>query len=325
MIGSIRWISLLMACFVTVAATAPARAAGYPERPVRLIVGFAPGGGTDTLARIIATALSKTWGQPVVVENHPGAATTIAASLVARARPDGYTLLMGNNAHSIPPGFEITFDPIKDFAPIILVASQQDFFVVNPSVPANSLKELIALAKANPGTLNYSSGGQGSPPYMEMELFLRQTGIKMEHVGYQGMGPALLALVRGDVQCGFITISTSLEQVKAGKLRALAVSSRKRSPLMPSVPTVAEAADMPNWDTTSWYGILAPAGAPREIVGTVHDAVVAAMGSPEAQKAIGASGYDLVNNTPEEFAQQIAREVSEWTALVKELDSRNKK
>ena len=297
---------------------APAKAQDYPSKPIRLVVPFAAGGATDVLARLVGERLTATLGQQVVVDNRPGAGGNIGSDLVARAEPDGYTILMGAvGTHAINPSLypKMPYDPVKDFAPVTLVASVPNVLVINPGVPANSVQELIDLAKAKPGELNFASSGNGTSIHLSGELFKAMTGTDIVHVPYKGSGPAVTDLLGGQVQMMFDNMPSSLPHVKAGKLRALGVTSAKRSPALPEVPTIAEAG-VPGYDATSWFGILAPAGTPEPVVTRLQGAIVQALGEPEMRQRMADLGAEPVGDTPAEFGQFIAAEIAKWAKVV---------
>ena len=282
------------------------------------MVPFAAGGATDVLARLVGERLTATLGQQVVVDNRPGAGGNIGSDVVARAEPDGYTILMGAvGTHAINPSLypKMPYDPVKDFAPVTLVASVPNVLVVNPEVPANSVQELIDLAKAKPGELNFASSGNGTSIHLSGELFKAMTGTDIVHVPYKGSGPAVTDLLGGQVQMMFDNMPSSLPHVKAGKLRALGVTSAKRSPALPEVPTIAEAG-VPGYDATSWFGILAPAGTPEPVVTRLQGAIVQALGEPEMRQRMADLGAEPVGDTPAEFGQFIAAEIAKWAKVV---------
>ncbi len=294
----------------------------YPAKPIRLVSVHAPGGGGDTLSRLMASKLSAALGQPVVVENKPGGSTMIGAEFVAKAPADGYTLLMASvTTLSINPGMfaKMPYDPVRDFTPVSIVASMPFFVTVNPQVEAKNLKELIALAKAKPGTLNFGSPGSGSSAHLAGALLASMAGIDFVHVPYKGATAALTDVLAGRVQ--IFLDSISLPHVKAGKLRALAVTSRARSALMPDLPTVAEAG-VPGYEATVWYGIVAPAGTPNDIVRRLNEEVNKALKQPDAIAAIGALAGDPAGNTPEEFARIIQADMATWAKVIKESGAR---
>lgn len=256
----------------------------FPAKPVRLIVGFPAGGGTDTLARLLSRKLADTWPQALVAENRPGADGAIAAELVAKAPADGYTLAMISNGHTITPfQRQLAYDPLKDFAPVTLVASIPNLLLVHPSLPVKTVKDLVALAKAHPGELSFGSSGTGTSPYLAMELLKSMAGIDMVHVPYKGSSPAVFDLMGGHIQVMFGAISTTLAYVKSGKLVALAVSSPRRWPAVPNLPTVAESG-FAGFEASSWYGVLAPAGTPPAIVNKLQADMAAAVNAPDSKK-----------------------------------------
>ena len=294
-------------------------AATYPAKPVRLVVPFPAGGTTDILARAVAQRLSEAWGRQVIVDNRPGAGGNIGSDLVAKAAPDGYTLLMGTvGTHAINPSLykNMPYDHVKDFAPVILVAGVPNVLVVNPSLPVHSVTELIAYAKANPGKLSFASGGPGSPHHLYGELLKSMTGIEMTHVPYKGSAPALTDLIGGQVQLMFDNLPSSLPFIKAGKLRALAVTSGARAAALPDLPTLAESG-LPGFEASSWFGVLAPAGTPRDIVAKLNGAIAGWLASPEAKEKLLAQGAIAAGGTPEDFARHIGAETSKWAKVVK--------
>ena len=317
------WMRALALCAVALlAGAAPVAFAqsGYPSRSVRLVVPFPPGGTTDILARAAAQKLTEVLGQQVIVDNRPGAGGNIGAELVAHAPPDGYTLLMGTvGTHAINASLysKMPYDHIKDFAPVILVAGVPNVLVVTPSLPVNSVQELIAYAKANPGKLNFASSGNGTSIHLSGELFKSLTGVTMTHVPYKGSALALTDLVGGQVQLMFDNLPSSLAFIKAGKLRALAVTSATRAAALPDVPTMVEAG-VPGFEATAWFGILAPAGTPRDVVTRLNGEVAKWLASPEAREKLMAQGAIAAGGSPEDFAHHIAAETTKWAKVVKE-------
>jgi len=300
-----------------IAIALPAPAADYPTKPIRLVVGFAPGGGTDTTARAMSQKLTEALGQQVVVDNRPGAAGNIAAELVSKATPDGYTLLMGTIAAlSINPSLysKLPFDPIKDFAPITQAVDSTNILSLHPSVPANSVKELIALAKAKP--LNYGSSGVGGTGHLAGELFNTLAGVKMTHVPYKGGGPAMIDLVGGQVQLVFATAASAVPQIKGGKIKGIAVTTAKRSALMPNLPTISEAG-LPGFDANNWYGVLAPAKTPRPIIMRLNSEIAKVLAMPDVKNFLFNQGLDPAPGTPEQFAAYIKSEMTKWAKVVK--------
>jgi len=305
---------------LALALAAGAQAPAYPTKPIRLVVPFPPGGATDLIARAVAQKLAEAWGASVVVDNRPGAGGNIGTELVARSAPDGYTLEMGTvGTHAINPSLyaKIPYDHIKDFAPVILVAGVPNVLEVNPSVPVQTVQELIAYAKANPGKLNFASSGAGTSIHLSGELFKVMAGVQMTHVPYKGSGPALQDLLGGQVQLMFDNLPPSLPQIKAGKLRALAVTSSVRAPALPEVPTIAESG-LPGFEASSWFGILAPAGTPPAIVAKVNAEVSKWLASPEGKEKLAGIGANAAGGSPEDFTRHIQAETAKWAKVVKE-------
>lgn len=296
---------------------------GYPQRPIRMIVAYPPGGGTDQVGRIMADRLALNLGQNVVIDNRGGATGNIGTELAARANPDGHTLLMGNvapNAINVSLFRKIGFDPVKDFAPISLVAVTPNILVVHPSVPVKTVKELIALARARPGTLNFPSAGLGSSSHLAGEMLKSMAGVDMVHVPYKGGGPALIALISGQVQIMFATMPAAMPHVKSGKVRPVAVTTAKRSSAMPELPAIAEAG-VAGYEAATWYGLLAPAGTPRAVVGRLHGEVVKILGG-ETRERLGALGFEPVGTTPGEFAAYIKSEIVKWAKVITDANIR---
>lgn len=305
---------------ILVLAAATAAAQPYPVKPIRVIVPLAPGGGNDTIARLIAQRIQEPLGQQVVVENRPGAAGLIGAEVAAKSPADGYTLLLGNAAQlAILPSIRKTmpYSPTKDFQPVSLIASAPLLVVVHPSLPVHSVKQLLALARARPGELNYASNGIGSTTHFATELFKLITNTRMEHVPYKGLSLAMLDLVSGRVHLMFSSAVAMLPHVKEGKLRAIAMTGAKRAPAIPDVPTVAEAG-VPGFEAGSWYGILAPAGTARAIVDRLNGEIVAAVKSPQVQSRLTGEAVIPIGSSPEEFAVHIVRELARAARVVRE-------
>jgi tripartite-type tricarboxylate transporter receptor subunit TctC len=310
-------IRALAAVFLSASA---ALAADYPTKPIHLIVPFPPGGGNDTVARAIAQQVGPDLGQPLVIDNRPGAGGSVGAELAAKAPADGYTLfLAGVGSHAVNPNLhrKLPYDAIKDFTPITLIASAPSVLVVNPSVPARTVAEFTAYARANPGKLNYASNGNGSAAQLAAAMYEWMAGVKMVHVPYKGIAPAMTDLLAGETQLMFGTIVALVPHVQAGKLRALAVTSRKRSSLLTEVPTLAESG-LPDYEAGSWYGILAPAGTPRDIVERLNGAVVKAIREPEVSKRLVQEGAEPVGSTPDEFGAHIKSEIARVARVVRE-------
>jgi len=306
------------AAFAFVGAAAAAEEP-YPTKPVRLIMPVAAGGGTDQLGRIVGQKLTEKWGQPLVVDNRDGAGGTIGTDLAAKSVPDGYTLVMGYFA---PIGvnvhlFRIPYDPVRDFAPITLLATSPNLLAVHTTVQAKSVKELIALARSKPGEIHYGSGGVGSAMQLSAEMFNQMAGIRTTHVPYKGAAPALRDLLAGQVQMAFISVPSSLAQIKAGKVRPLAVAAAKRSPAVPEVPTMDEAAGFRGFESYQWYGPLAPAKTPPWIIKRLHADFVEALNKPDVVPRLDASGFDREGSTPDAFAKFIANEIAKWGKVIK--------
>jgi len=312
--------SLLRALILSAVTVTAASAQDYPNRPITLIVPYSAGGGNDLMARIAAEKMSRTLGQQIVIENRGGAGGSIATRQGARATPDGYTLtLSGTGTLAINPTLypNVGYDPRKDFAPVGLIGTSALVVLVNPSIPVKTIKELIAYAKANPGKLNFASAGTGSGIHLAAEYFKVQAGIEMTHVPYKGSGPALQDLVGGHVALYFSSMPPAVGLIKEGKVRALAVTGPKRSDIMPELPTVAEAGDMPGFEAVLHYGIVAPAGTPKPIVDKLNAALRAAVTSEDLKAKLAADGTEPLPSTPEEHAVDIDKEETKWSAIVK--------
>jgi tripartite-type tricarboxylate transporter receptor subunit TctC len=297
---------------------APAQDA-YPARPVRFILPFPPGGGTDILGRLIAERLSATLGQPVVTENRGGAGGNVGAEAAARSAPDGYTIVLVAPSLAISRSLysKLNYDPVKDFAPVSLVATVPNVMVTHPSVPANTLAEFIRLAKTKPGEMNFGSGGSGTSNHLAGELFNIVAGVKLVHVPYKGVNLAMNDVLSGQIHLVVIGIPAAAPHIKSGRLRALAVVAPQRSAVLPDVPTVAEAG-LPKFEVTTWYGILAPAGTPRTVVVRLNADLVKIMHAPDLKERLDALATDPVTSTPEEFAGLIQREIVKWGEVVRE-------
>ncbi|MBX3662590.1 MAG: tripartite tricarboxylate transporter substrate binding protein [Burkholderiales bacterium] len=310
--------SALLAVLCAVAGVVQA-ADSYPQRPIRMIVAYPPGGGTDQVGRVMAEQLSQTLGQQVVVDNRGGATGNIGTELAARAVPDGHTLLMGNvapNAVNVSLFKKLPFDPVKDFSPVSLVAITPNILVAHPSVPVKSIGDLISLAKAKPGALNFPSAGVGSSSHLAGELLKSLAGIDMVHVPFKGGGPAMVATISGEVQIMFATMPAAMPHVKSGKVRPVAVTTAKRSQAMPDLPTVAEAG-VKGYDAATWYGLLAPAGTPKPIVDRLHADVVKILAGPARQR-LEAQGFEPDGGTPAAFAAYIKSEIAKWAKVIKD-------
>jgi tripartite-type tricarboxylate transporter receptor subunit TctC len=291
----------------------------YPSRPIRMIVAYPPGGGTDQVGRVLADQLTMTLGQNVVVDNRGGATGNIGTELAARAVPDGYTLLMGNvapNAVNVSLFKKLGFDPVKDFAPVSLVAVTPNILVAHPSMPVKTIKELIAYAKAKPGTLNFPSAGVGSSSHLAGEMLKSLAGISMVHIPFKGGGPALVAVIAGEVQIMFATMPAAMPHVKSGKVKPVAVTTAKRSQAMPELPTIAESG-VKGYEASTWYGLLAPARTPPAIVTRLHADTVKILAGPTRQR-LEAQGFEPEGGTPAEFAAYIKTEIVKWAKVIKD-------
>ncbi|NSX17580.1 tripartite tricarboxylate transporter substrate binding protein [Cupriavidus taiwanensis] len=321
-----RAVALLLSASLGALAGQPALAADpYPAKPIRLVVPFAAGGTTDILARAVAAELAKLPGWNVVVDNKPGAGGNIGADIVAKAAPDGYTLLMGTvGTHGINQSLygKLPFDPIKDFAPITEVAAVPNVLVLNPAFAQqnkiDSVKDLVAYARANPGKINMASSGNGTSIHLAGELFKTQTRTFMVHFPYKGSGPALTDLAGGTMQVMFDNLPSSMALIKSGKLKALAVTSARPSPALPGVPTIAQAAGLPQYEASSWFGMLAPAGTPPDVIQRIQQEVAKALGAPAVRERLQAQGAEPIGNTPEQFAAFIRAETAKWAKVVKD-------
>jgi tripartite-type tricarboxylate transporter receptor subunit TctC len=298
------------------AVVAGAFAQDYPTKPIRIIVAYPAGGANDIVARAIGQELTQDLGQPVVIDNRSGAAGTIGADAAAKSPPDGYTLFMAAGAHTLAPSLhaKLPYDIVQDFQPISLAALGTYLLVVHPGVPANSVKELIELAKAKPGQLNFASSGAGAPPHLAGVMFQKLAGVTLNHVPYRGDTPAITDLIAGQVQLAFLSIQPLIPQVKAGKLRALAITSGRRSAAVPDLPTVAESG-LPGYDIGTWWGLLAPAKTPRPIVDRLAVAMRKAAAAPSVKERFAAGGNTAQSNSPEEFAAMIKSEVARYREL----------
>ncbi|RZL43138.1 MAG: tripartite tricarboxylate transporter substrate binding protein [Variovorax sp.] len=294
--------------------------AAYPAKPITIIVPFSAGGTTDILARVVGLHVGQTLGQPVIVDNRAGAGGNIGTQAVARAPADGYTLLMGTvGTHAINQSLykKLPFDPIKDFAPLSRVAMVPNLLVANPSQPYKTVKELIAYAKANPGKVNFASSGSGTSIHLSGELFKQMTQIDMQHVPYKGSAPAVADLIGGQTAIMFDNMPSVMPHVKAGKLRAMAVTTARRSPALPDVPTIAESG-VPGYDTSSWFGLLAPTGTPPEVVAKLNAAILKALADPDVKTKLAEQGAEPHPEKPEQFAAFIGSETAKWGKVVKE-------
>lgn len=295
-----------------------AHAQTYPRSPIKIVVPFPPGGGTDLLARLLGQKLNESWGQPVVTDNRAGANGTIGAAIVSKSPPDGYILLLVPSGFAVNPSMypRLAFNAEKDFAPITQLAASPLLVLVHPSLPATSIRELIALAKARPGQINYASSGNGSPPNLATEHFKSMAQVNMVHIPYKGGGPAMVDLLAGQVSVYFNAILQALPYAKGGKLRSLAVTSPKRFPAIPQTPTVAEGG-LPGYEMTNWYGLLAPAATPKEIVTRINTEVAKILNHPDVKERLAADGAIVVASTPDEFAAFLQQEMAKFAKIVK--------
>jgi len=310
---------VLVTALALVLGLTEALAQSYPTKPIRLVVPFPPGGSLDVVARAIGQKLSEAWGQPVVIDNRPGAGGNIGADLVAKSPPDGYTILEGalsTHAVNVSLYSRMPYDPVRDFAPITLVAVTPNVLVVNPSLPVNSVKELIAYAKANPGKLSFGSGSNGSAGHLAGELFKIEAGVDMTHVPYKGGAPAMQDLLAGQTQLMFDNLANSMQQVRAGKLKALAVTTAQRSTLVPELPTLSEAG-LPGFDISTWWGFMAPAGTSKEIIAKWNAEVTRILETPEMKAFFAQQGAEARPTSPEAFGEMIRSEIAKYAKIVK--------
>jgi tripartite-type tricarboxylate transporter receptor subunit TctC len=318
MFKMIRWVAFLLCAL---AFTPSIAQDAYPSRPVRFILPFPPGGGTDILGRIIAERLSANLGQPVVIENRGGAGGNVGAEAAARSAPDGYTIVLVAPSLAISPSLysKLNYDPVKDFAPVSLVATVPNVMVTHPSVPAQTLQEFIALARLRPGGMNFGSGGSGTSNHLAGELFNIVTGTKLVHVPYKGVNLAMNDVLSGQIHLVVIGVPAAAPHIKAGRLRGLALIAPQRAPAVPEVPTVAEAG-LNDFEVTTWYGVLAPAGTPRPIVARLNAELVKIMHSPDTRERLAAMATDPLTSTPEEFSAYLREEIAKWAEVVRKAN-----
>jgi tripartite-type tricarboxylate transporter receptor subunit TctC len=310
--------TLVVAAALVAPGEAPAQ--GYPTKSIRLVAPSTPGDAPDVIARLVAERLSAALGQQVVVENRPGAGGVVGSEIVAKSAPDGYTLIMGNaGSHGINAAVysKLPYDILKDFAPVSQIAVAPNIFVVNPGLPVTTIPEFIAYAKARPGQLSYASGGNGSSSHMSMELLKSMAGIDVVHVPYKGSTPALTDVISGQDAVMSVNMPPAVPHVKSGRLRALAVTTRSRTPSMPDLPTVAES--LPGYETVAWFGVLAPAGTPKDVVNRLSMEIAKIARSPDMRERLEGMGAEPVGGTPEEFGAVMARDIAKWTALAKSV------
>ena len=314
---SLRLPALAFAALAMLCTGGAAAQAGYPNKPIRMIVPFAAGGSTDNLARTMAQKLSELLGQPVIVDNRPGGNAIIGSEALTKAAPDGYTIMMTSVDHTVIPQLLPTpYDPVKDFAPVGAVSYTQLLLVVNPSVPVNSLQELIAYAKANPGKLNYASSGSGGVPHLTGEMFASQTGIRMQHIPYKGGGPAMIDLVGGQVQLTFAIPINAIPHIKNGKLRPIAITGTSRNEALPQVPTFTESG-VPGLDVKTWFAVFAPVGTPKPIVDKLSEDIRKALAMPDVKEKLAAQGMEPYVTTPDEFAAIVKADVAKYGQVIK--------
>ena len=310
--------TILVAAALLLPSAVAAQVDNYPSRPIRVVVAFTAGGTTDIIARIVGKKLTDAWGQQVIIDNRPGAGGNLGSNVVAKSAPDGYTLLIGSvgplaiNATLYP---NMPYDHLKDFVPICLVASVPNMLVVHPSVPVRSVKDLVDLARAKPGTLNYGSTGNGTTGHLSGELLNERAGINLVHVPYRG-ATAVTDLLGGQIQMMFATIPSVIQHVRAGSLRAIAVTSNRRSPALPDIPTIAESG-FPDFEAGSWFGFVAPTGTPEPIIRKLHEQIAAIVRMPDINEQLASQGADPVGSTPEEFGQYMRSETEKWAKVVK--------
>jgi tripartite-type tricarboxylate transporter receptor subunit TctC len=311
-----------LAVLVLACASCLASAQEYPNKPIRIIDAFVPGGITELLARLIGQKMSDSWGHPVIIEPKPGGGGNIGMEAAARATPDGYTLIVVPSLFTTNVSLfnKLNWDPLKDFAPLSLLARTPVILVINPSVlNVNSVKELIAYAKANPGKLNYASGGVGATPHLAGEFFKALTGVNMTHIPYKGTAPAMTELVGGQVHLSFSSPLTALPHIKSGKLRALATTGAQRSALMPELPTIAEAG-VPGYEVVSWFGMLAPAATPRPILAKLHAEIVKSLQMPDVRERCAAVGLEIVGSTPAELTAFVKEDLAKWAKVFRDAN-----
>jgi tripartite-type tricarboxylate transporter receptor subunit TctC len=321
-VGTFAAFALL--CAPAIAPLAADSIATFPSKPVRLVVPFTPGGSTDILARALGQKLSESWGQPVVIDNRPGAGGIIGMETVARAAPDGYTLVMGHvGTLAANPALYKTlpYDPVRDFAPVTLIAMVPNVLVVGPAMPARTVAEFIALAKAKPGKLDYGSGGNGSAAHLATEYFKLKAGVDLQHIPYKGTAPALADLLGGQIALMITGLPPVLAHAKSGKLRILGVASLQRLKQFPDIPTIAESG-VPGFEATQWYGILAPAATPADVVAKLNREIVKALKDPAVAEKLASEGADPVGNSPEQFAAFIKSEIDLWGRVIRATGAR---
>ena len=315
-------VRVLLLALGVFAVCAGALAQTYPARPVRMVIPLAPGGVTDSMGRLLAAKFHEAWGQPVIPENRPGGAGMIAADLVAKATPDGHTMLLGNiNTHGVNPSLypNMPYSPVKDFAPITLLVTVPNMLLVHPAVPASNARELIALAKAKPGAINASSPGNGTSGHMGVAVFSSMAGIRITHVPYKGPAPALQAVIGGEVQMVFDTIFQALPHVRAGRIKALGLSVPQRSPLAPEIVPLAEQG-LTGFNVSPWFALFTRAGTPQPVIRKIHAETLKVMGSPDVSERLQSQGLKIETGSPQELARYVESEIARWAKVIKEQD-----
>lgn len=313
-----RWLILLGSILPLLVGALPANAQSYPSKPIKLVVPWAPGGGIDNLARVVGEKLAENLGQPIVIENRPGAASSVGTAFVAKAAPDGYTLILSNTTHSINATLyrALPYDSVKDFAPVMFVASSMGVLVVYPAFPAKTIKDLVTVAKAKPGTINYGSAGNGSIQHLAGELFKSMAQVDLVHVPYKAGGTVVVDLLSERVAVYFPPIAQIMPMITSGKLRPIAVTGLQRSPLMPEVPTVSEAG-LAGFEVIDWYGIQAPAGTSPEIVARLNGELSRILNTSEMRERLRSRGYEISGGTPQKFAELIEADIRKWAGIIK--------
>jgi tripartite-type tricarboxylate transporter receptor subunit TctC len=314
------WAALALTCAAMSASVHGQTAQGYPSKPVRWLIPFPPGGGTDVISRTLAQKLSEVWGQQVVADNRPGGGGTIGLAAAAKLPPDGYNIVIGQLANmAIAPALypKLPYDPVKDFTPVTLALTSPLIFVAHPSVPAKNVKELIALARAKPDSITFGSPGNGTSGHLATEIIKSAGKVKMVHIPYKGAVPAFTGLLGGEIAVYMSSIQPALPMLKAGRVKALGVTSAKRIATLPDIPTISETG-LPGYEVTNWYGVLTPAGVPKDVLAKLHADLVKAMKQPDVQQRFAAEGGDATPNTPEQFATFIRNEIPKWGKAVRE-------
>jgi tripartite-type tricarboxylate transporter receptor subunit TctC len=319
-----RAAAIVIVWAVATSAGAQSPAAPYPAKPIRMIVTAAAGSGPDLVARMVGQKLNVALGQPVVIEDRPGAGGSIAAELAAKAPPDGYTLVMASaGSHAVSPALypKLSWDPVRDFVPITIVSVAPNVLIVHPSLPVKTVRELVALAKARPGQMSFGSGGSGSSAHLSGELLRLLAGINIVHVPFKGAPSAALGVIGGQVEMGLLNLPPTLPQVRSGRLKALAVTTVKRAAALPELPTIAEAG-VPGYEASTWYGVMAPAGTPSDITAKIYAGIIAGLRTDDMRARIAVDGGEVVGSTPEEFTAVLKRDLEKWTRVVREAGAR---